>query len=165
MTISLTLLHPLLGELTSRALAIDDLPAVLAVEQRTHFTPWSEANLRSSINSSHLCRGLFTQDGAIAGYAVFSLVAGEAELLLFVIDGKHHGKGLGRLFLESLIEQLADVAQALFLEVRAGNQPAISLYENIGFNQVGERMNYYATPWGREDALVYALELDLLEDG
>lgn len=158
----LSLSHPLLGNLTSRELLIDDLSAVFDVEQRTHLTPWSEANLRDSINSSHRCRGLFMADGSLVAYAVLSLVAGEAELLLFVVDSKYHGKKLGRLFLESIIEQLKLSAKALFLEVRAGNEPAISLYESIGFNQVGERMNYYATPWGREDALVYALELDLL---
>jgi ribosomal-protein-alanine N-acetyltransferase len=91
-----------------------------------------------------------------------SLVAGEAELLLFVVDEKYQGKGLGRLFLDTLIDILQTQADALFLEVRAGNVPAIHLYESAGFNQVGERPNYYSTPLGREDALVFAMDWSFL---
>ena len=69
---------------------------------------------------------------------------------------------MGAIFLEQLLVLIQSQANALFLEVRAGNVAAIQLYENLGFNQVGERPNYYATPWGREDALVYALDWSFL---
>jgi ribosomal-protein-alanine N-acetyltransferase len=38
------------------------------------------------------------------------------------------------------------------LEVRAGNAPAIALYEKHGFQRVGLRRNYYERP--KEDALI-----------
>ena len=38
------------------------------------------------------------------------------------------------------------------LEVRAGNSPAISLYESLGFRTEGIRPGFYAKP--REDALI-----------
>ncbi|BCD96312.1 ribosomal protein S18-alanine N-acetyltransferase [Marinagarivorans cellulosilyticus] len=151
--------HPELGVLTTRLLNEGDLPSLLAVEQRSHLTPWKEEHFRGSISGRHICLGLFSSSQALMGYAVISLVLDEAELLLFVIDAPYQGKKVGQLFLSSLIQKIDAVACSLFLEVRAGNVPAITLYEREGFNQVGERANYYATPWGREDALIYALEL------
>ena len=41
---------------------------------------------------------------------------------------------------------------SLALEVRASNAPAIALYEQLGFQQVGRRPNYYRNP--KEDALI-----------
>ena len=45
----------------------------------------------------------------------------------------------------------------LQLEARAGNAPALALYEKHGFEIVGRRKNYYETP--REDAILMTLEL------
>lgn len=36
--------------------------------------------------------------------------------------------------------------------MRAGNAPAIALYEKLGFVEVGRRKNYYEKP--REDAIL-----------
>jgi [ribosomal protein S18]-alanine N-acetyltransferase len=47
----------------------------------------------------------------------------------------------------------------VFLEVRPSNAPAISLYHDEGFNEIGRRPRYYPARDGREDALVMALEL------
>jgi ribosomal-protein-alanine N-acetyltransferase len=48
----------------------------------------------------------------------------------------------------------------MFLEVRPTNIHAISLYESMGFNEIGVRRNYYpAENNHREDALMLALEL------
>ena len=45
-------------------------------------------------------------------------------------------------------------ATDLFLEVRASNEAAISLYRAFGFNPVGTRKNYYKNP--SEDACLMA---------
>ncbi|MNR57792.1 ribosomal-protein-alanine N-acetyltransferase [compost metagenome] len=47
----------------------------------------------------------------------------------------------------------------LWLEVRASNRAAIALYEDLGFNEVTVRRNYYPSANGREDAIVMALPL------
>ena len=44
----------------------------------------------------------------------------------------------------------------LTLEVRAGNAPAIGLYEKLGFREVGRRKNYYREEG--EDALLLTLD-------
>jgi ribosomal protein S18 acetylase RimI-like enzyme len=47
----------------------------------------------------------------------------------------------------------------VFLEVRPSNTLAISLYQSVGFMQVGVRKGYYQAAQGREDALVLKLGL------
>ena len=55
-------------------------------------------------------------------------------------------------------------AHRVFLEVRPSNGPAIALYHDEGFNEIGRRPRYYPARDGREDALVMALELLTDED-
>ena len=50
-------------------------------------------------------------------------------------------------------------AERIFLEVRPSNHVAYRLYEQLGFNEIGVRKDYYPAFSGREDALVLAKEL------
>jgi ribosomal-protein-alanine N-acetyltransferase len=139
----------------------DDLEAIFTLERRSHPHPWTLENLRSSL-ASHTCIGLRHGDNWVA-HAVLSFVVGEAELLLFVIDKAWQGRGVGTRFLEVLAQAAKQKAQTLFLEVRASNEAAVALYEKAGFNQVGLRPGYYPSRSGREDALLYALDLTFWE--
>ena len=65
--------------------------------------------------------------------------------------------GVGRELVKALFSELAGVSDALFLEVRASNFAAISLYTSLGFEKVGVRKNYYKLP--TEDAILYKKEL------
>ena len=63
------------------------------------------------------------------------------------------GKGIAKRMLEELLRAgRARGALAFLLEVRAGNAPAIHLYEGLGFEQAGLRRNFYEKP--REDAII-----------
>ena len=93
------------------------------------------------------------------GYYLYSLVVGEAEILNIAVAPSHQGKGLGRQLLEHCLLQASEDARTVFLEVRASNFQAIRLYLDFGFNQIGERRDYYRTAHGSEDALMMAKEL------
>lgn len=56
----------------------------------------------------------------------------------------------------SLIDQKA---KQLFLEVRASNKVAMTLYQKMGFNEMGVRKNYYPANNNREDAYLFAMEI------
>ena len=91
------------------------------------------------------------------GYAVMSVAAGEANILNLCIHPNIQGQGLGRKLMEQLL-MLARQQQAdtVFLELRASNRAASSLYDAVGFNEMGVRQNYYPAKKGREDAILMA---------
>ena len=66
-------------------------------------------------------------------------------------------KGIAKALLLTLQDDLcAKDVHSLTLEVRASNVPAITLYEALGYTQVGRRPNYYHKP--KEDALILRKE-------
>ncbi|MDH3667240.1 MAG: GNAT family N-acetyltransferase [Paracoccaceae bacterium] len=103
------------------------------------------------------------EDGVLAPacFALYRVAAGEAELLTLAVapDARRHG--LGRGLVRGFINRAAsDGARRLFLQVGAGNAPALGLYTQSGFRECGRRPGYYLRPNGdREDAV--AMELTL----
>lgn len=79
------------------------------------------------------------------GFALFQVIAPEAELLTLAIDPPAQGRGLGRIALETAIVLAAERgAETMFLEVAEDNAPARTLYEKLGFAETGRRRGYYA---------------------
>jgi ribosomal-protein-alanine N-acetyltransferase len=102
------------------------------------------------------------EDAKVVGFCILQPVLDEANLLLMAIDPQFHGQGRGMVLLEESIELLGESCVMIFLEVRASNRPAISLYEKVGFHQMGVRKNYYPADRvrfasGKEDAVLMAL--------
>lgn len=97
-----------------------------------------------------------------AGFALLRSVAGEAELLLIAVRNRYRRQGIGQALLEQAAESaLADGTETLHLEVREGN-PAIHLYRQNGFVQVGVRRAYYRGRTGKVfDALTFKRRLDV----
>jgi ribosomal-protein-alanine N-acetyltransferase len=91
------------------------------------------------------------------GFTLARLVAGEAELLLLGVRRSAQRRGVGSKLLEAFIgEAQSRGAEQLHLEVRYGN-PAVSLYRNSGFEEIGRRFNYYRGLSGhKHDALTLA---------
>jgi ribosomal-protein-alanine N-acetyltransferase len=101
-------------------------------------------------------------DNELAGYCIMSVGAAEAHVLNLCIADDFRRQGLG----ERLLTHMLEIARqknvgAVFLEVRPSNQPAISLYEKVGFNQIGTRHDYYPAKVGREDAIILAKSLEI----
>jgi ribosomal-protein-alanine N-acetyltransferase len=144
---------------STRNLRESDLPAVLAIERAAYEFPWSEGVFRDCLKAGYGALVLEV-DGRVIGYGLVACAAGEAHVLNVAVDPHHQGAGHGR----HLVRRLVDLArwyraERVFLEVRPSNTRAIRLYHQLGFNEIGQRPNYYPARQGREDALVMALEL------
>jgi ribosomal-protein-alanine N-acetyltransferase len=137
----------------------DDQAQAFAIECRSHAFPWSEQTFASNHGERFLNLRLDI-DGKMAAFAITQVVLDEASLFNIAVDPAFQRRGLGRQLLQHLIDELIkrDV-MTLWLEVRASNQAAIALYQQLDFNQVSRRPNYYPTASGREDALMMALTL------
>lgn len=146
-------------EVRFRPMLVPDIPAVAAVERASYLFPWSEGVFRDCVRVGYLCR-VVEADGEVAGYGIMSFGAGEAHILNICIRSDLRGAGVGRKLMDFLLARARDEhMQEVFLEVRPSNTIAIRLYEILGFTRIGVRKAYYQSTGGREDALVYKLEL------
>jgi ribosomal-protein-alanine acetyltransferase len=95
----------------------------------------------------------------LAGFAAFKHVLDEAELLNLAVDPDHWRKGIARELLAAATRDLiVHGVSRVFLEVRASNEPAISLYTAAGFKLQRLRRDYYHDPV--EDAIVMECRID-----
>lgn len=145
-----------------RSIEPDDVPAVLEIESRHTQGRWSAALFERCFTSFY--RGwVALSEEKVVGYVIMTLVADQAELLNIAVAPRCRRQGVGKLLLEHG-EQTLSSGTSIFLEVRASNQPAILLYESLGYCEMGVRHNYYPAydasgrETGQEDALLYAKE-------
>ena len=117
---------------------------------------WSAQEFQDLLGNSG-CLALVAE----SGFALARLVAGEAELLTIVTSAQARRQGTGLALMKALVAWLAQQgAESLFLEVNVHNQPAIKLYEKLGFSLISRRKDYYTRKDGRqEDGLLYKLAL------
>lgn len=130
-----------------RAGGAGDLGAVDALMRRA-FDPrfgeaWTRAQCLGILSMPGVWLTLALLNGHAAGFALARATGEEAELLLLATEPTVRRRGVGGALLRSIIEEARSRRVAkLFLEVRAGN-PAIALYDRLGFTKVGERKGYY----------------------
>jgi ribosomal-protein-alanine N-acetyltransferase len=150
--------------MTARALSFEpmgeqDIDWVLEQETVLQPSPWSRQNFSDSLIAGHSC-WLMRDGGKPIGYAIVLVVLDEAHLLNLGVAQSAQGTGLGARLLKHLLVCAKDYnLRQFFLEVRPSNLPALALYRRAGFTEIGRRKGYYASPAGREDALVMRLEL------
>ncbi len=120
--------------------------------------PWPESALVRALQAGELC--LAITDGNPIGFLVSQSVLDETTLMHLAVASEHQRLGWGLQMMQVWIRQQRRAGQQrLLLEVRSTNQAAISLYQSLGFDTVGQRRDYYVSPYGVEDALVMALTL------
>lgn len=142
-----------------RRMTASDVDYVTAVEARVYPHPWTRGNFVDSLEAGYHC-WIMECAGAIAGYTVVAVAAGEAHLLNLSIDAPWQRQGLGTALLRFAVKLAADCgAEKMFLEVRPSNAAARALYRSAGFREIGVRRAYYPQGEGREDALVLELAL------
>jgi ribosomal-protein-alanine N-acetyltransferase len=139
----------------------DDVDSLAALEAACHSHPWTVDQIRQEVaygfpGAVLVLRGC-RPPGAIRAFCVYRVVADEMHVLDVAVDPDARREGLAR-WLLGLSLRLASRtgARRALLEVRESNEGARSLYESLGFCQVGRRRDYYAHP--REDAFVLGLE-------
>ena len=141
-----------------------DLASVAALERESYVFPWSDQIFADCLRVGYHCVVVDTPTG-VGGYAVLSMGAGEAHVLNLCVAERLRRRGVGRGLLLAVLCHARDRGiRDAFLEVRRSNKGAIALYHEFGFECVGQRRGYYQAHEGREDALVYRLELGALPD-
>jgi ribosomal-protein-alanine N-acetyltransferase len=145
----------------------EDLDRVMEIAESLKDAPrWTRANyvavldLDANRAAAPPRIALVTEEGGkVAGFAVASLMPPQAELEIIAVDAHFQRRGLARRLFVELAGKLglAGVTEVI-LEVRACNQPALSLYRRLGFEETGRRPCYYQAP--ADDAVLMRLGLE-----
>ena len=99
-----------------------------------------------------------SEDGGLLGYAGLHVVLDEGYIDNVAVDPACRRQGIADALIDTFVRFGAARLAFLTLEVRAGNAPAIALYEKHGFYEVGRRKGYYDDP--KEDAILMTREWD-----
>lgn len=133
-----------------------DLPIAFKLEKCCHLFPWSENTFYSNQGERYLNKKIIVDD-QLVGFLICQTVVDEASLFNIAIHPDYRKQGLAKLLLKQLITELdAKQVKMLWLEVRESNTAAIALYQQLGFNEISIRKNYYPTKHGKEDAIIMA---------
>ena len=142
-----------------RPMEESDLGAVVELERQSQYTPWTAGNFRDALAAGNLCL-VGTIEQVLVATGVLQMGAAEAELLSMAVLPEYRRRGLGWQLLQELIARATVYgADAIWLEVRVSNLPAIKLYHASGFVDIGWRKGYYETVDGREDAMMMRLAM------
>ena len=135
----------------------DHVSQVAELEKICFSDPWSEKSIASELTNPLSFWLVAVEGDKVAGYVGSQSVMGESDMMNVAVHPDFRRKGVAELLVRELVAALAKKDNhCLTLEVRASNVSAISLYEKLGFAQIGLRKNYYRNP--KEDALILRKE-------
>ncbi|MBP1759067.1 MAG: rimI [Firmicutes bacterium] len=129
------------------------IPALAALERQCFSVPWSQAMLEEELfndTASFLVAESDTEQ--VLGYAGLYVVLDEGYIGNVAVNPAYRRQGIARRLVEVYCRFAQERLAFLTLEVRAGNQAAIALYEGLEFQEVGRRKHYYQEPV--EDAII-----------
>jgi [ribosomal protein S18]-alanine N-acetyltransferase len=145
----------MVGEYAVRRCSAADIPTVMLINERTlpeHYSDVFYYDLLDGFPEGFLVVEL---RGSVVGYMMnrvefgFSNIRGfsltkKAHVVSVAVLKDHQRKGLGiALMEEGHRAMVAKGCKEVFLEVRAGNEPAVELYKKLGYSVTQRLYSYY----------------------
>ncbi|MBU3561437.1 GNAT family N-acetyltransferase [Polynucleobacter hallstattensis] len=164
------------SELSFLPMTVADLDSVLAIESVSHIHPWTKGNFSDSLAAGHWAycvrpqlvdavKGSYLDPDILWAYCILFPAVDELHLLNITVSPKLRRLGIGAKMMNAIEGVAAQQKMPrIILEVRPSNKAALQLYQDLGYEQIGLRKNYYpadAVNGLREDALVLAKSIKL----
>jgi [ribosomal protein S18]-alanine N-acetyltransferase len=150
------------GVVTIRRMTEADIAAAALIDRLSFSLPWSEYSFKHEVTANPNSRAWVAEKQTapdmkeLIGVLVVWLVLDEAHIGTIAVHPHHRREGVGRsLLVKGMVEAAQEGAVLVYLEVRRSNEAAIRLYQELGFQTVGERKRYYQD--NGEDALLMTL--------
>jgi ribosomal-protein-alanine N-acetyltransferase len=117
---------------------------------------WTKQDFDALMKNRGILYTARTDTQELVGYLLVQNQIDLYEVLQLSVHPDYRQQGIAKQLLTLMMTQTqSEPSEGVFLEVRESNLSAISLYEKLGFLQVGKRKNYYPCISGeREDALL-----------
>jgi len=124
-----------------------DLAAIMELEKASFGNDsWSRPTMRAELMAPHTYYLVAHKEDQILGYAGLSKVesSSSADIQTIAVSDLHRRTGIGRELMQALIEQASKLtATEVYLEVREDRPAPQKLYEQLGFEGIDRRENYY----------------------
>ena len=134
------------------------LDEIYNIEKMVFTKPWTQENIKRDLTLiTNTENWVYLKYKKVIGYIFGWKVMDEFHLNNIAVHIDSQRKHIGRSLIKHIRERLHNQGiQRISLEVSEGNKPTQKLYESLGFQQKGIRMDYYAIG---EHALLYNLDL------
>lgn len=138
-------------------MTLDDLPAVVELDQLSFSLPWPERSFRFELTENDASRcWVAEQNGKLVGMIVAWLLVDEAHIATIATHPDHRRQGIARKLLTYALRYMSkEGAVSSFLEVRESNIAAQRMYRKFGYEVTGRRKRYYKDT--DEDAILMTL--------
>jgi ribosomal-protein-alanine N-acetyltransferase len=145
-----------------RRMTLEDLPAVIELDQLSFSLPWPERSFRFELTENLASRcWVAIHDKKVVGMIVAWMLVDEAHIATIATHPGHRRQGVARKLLKYALRYMSrEGAVTSFLEVRESNTSAQEMYRTFGYEAVGRRKKYYKDT--NEDAIL--MTLNGLED-
>ena len=132
-----------MSEITVKKAEQCHVPQIAEIEKKSIPQPWSEAAFAAALEDEKAVTLAAFCGDVLCGFITGVYLLDTADIYSVAVSADYRKKGVGKLLLEEFFSVLPDDVQAVNLEVRESNFPAIKLYEKTGFQSVGLRKNFY----------------------
>lgn len=127
----------------------DNIKDIAKIENTCFSNPWSENNIAESLDNPASNFLVALVDERVVGYMGLQIFSGEGYVTNVAVLPEYRGQGIAKAL---ITEQMKNDMEFITLEVRESNIPAISLYEKMGFENMGIRPKFYSIP--TENAII-----------
>lgn len=119
-------------------------------------TYWNNSDFTNFFSVKNTYALLAWDQDLAAGMMVYRISFEQADIITLAVRSPWRRQGVAKSMLaQAMAHCKALGAEKFFLEVEVGNQPALALYQGLGFTQVSRRKLYYRQKDGTfTDALV-----------
>lgn len=141
-----------------RKMLKEHLEAVRALEVNCQLSSRGEDGFSELLQDDRWLLWVALQSSDVVGFFMGIMVVDELQIDNIAVSASSRQQGIASKLLAVALENAKRKGMLhANLEVRAGNLPAIKLYQRHGFAVVGRRKDYYQNPL--EDALLMSLFL------
>lgn len=134
-------------------MTLEDIEQIMEIENQSFKVPWKINDFIETLEYENIVFLVAKDNNNVVGYCGVYMSVDQADIANVAVSSLYRRKGIA----QKLVADILSIAQRrtikeVFLEVRQSNISAISLYEKMGFEQIGIRKAYYSNP--KEDALL-----------